>query len=58
MRTENGRKEKPEKKEVAGALMRTFVCMACGEKASLKSKQFGETVECPECKKEMTEVKE
>lgn len=58
MYTENGRKEKADNKEIAGTMMRSFVCMSCGEKASKKSKQFGEKVECPVCNNEMLEVKE
>jgi len=58
MRTENGRKSRAKSVEVAKSLARTFVCMTCGEKAQIKSKQFGEEVECDVCHNTMLEVKE
>ena len=58
MYTENGRKDKAENKEVSSALTRKFVCLSCGEKANVKSKQFGEEVKCSACDNIMSEVKE
>ena len=58
MRTENGRKTRAENAEITDILSRKFVCGSCGEKAQIKSKQFGEEVRCLNCNGEMFEVKD
>ena len=55
MPKENGRHKRPDRKETAKVLMRTFNCKDCGETASFSSIQFGEEIKCSVCGKVMVE---